>query len=80
MTLVGERGPELINLPKGSQVFSNQKSKNMITKDTGDNNSSMYISGIIKVDTGNGLENLSSKAIQKIVADSIINNKNRYVR
>lgn len=27
LTWVGEQGPELVNLPKGSQVFSNQKSQ-----------------------------------------------------
>ena len=29
LTWVGERGPELINLPRGSQVFSNQRSMAM---------------------------------------------------
>ena len=29
MALVGERGPELVNLPRGSQVFSNNDSKQM---------------------------------------------------
>jgi hypothetical protein len=30
MAIVGERGPELVNLPQGSQVFSNQKSRDMM--------------------------------------------------
>jgi hypothetical protein len=30
MALVGERGPELVNLPRGSQVYSNSKSKGMM--------------------------------------------------
>lgn len=34
LTVVGERGPELVNLPRGSQVFSNQQSRRM----TGDTN------------------------------------------
>jgi hypothetical protein len=29
MALVGERGPELVNLPRGSEVFSNSQSSNM---------------------------------------------------
>jgi len=29
MALVGERGPELVNLPRGSQVFSNRESMAM---------------------------------------------------
>ena len=27
LTWVGENGPELVNLPKGSQVFTNQESR-----------------------------------------------------
>lgn len=30
LSLVGERGPELVNLPRGSQVFSNSQSSNMM--------------------------------------------------
>jgi hypothetical protein len=30
LSLVGERGPELVNLPAGSQVFSNTQSKGML--------------------------------------------------
>ena len=30
MAIVGERGPELVNLPKGSDVFSNEESKRMV--------------------------------------------------
>lgn len=30
MAIVGERGPELVNLPQGSQVFSNHKSMDMM--------------------------------------------------
>lgn len=29
LSIVGERGPELVNLPKGSDVFSNEESKRM---------------------------------------------------
>jgi phage-related protein len=29
MAIVGERGPELVNLPKGSDVFSNEESRRM---------------------------------------------------
>ena len=29
LAIVGERGPELVNLPKGSDVFSNEESKRM---------------------------------------------------
>jgi len=30
--IVGEKGPELVNLPRGSQVFSNQKTQDMMGK------------------------------------------------
>ena len=30
LSLVGERGPELVNLPRGSQVFSNSQSRNLL--------------------------------------------------
>jgi hypothetical protein len=30
LAMVGESGPELVNLPRGSQVFSNSQSKNMM--------------------------------------------------
>lgn len=30
MAMVGEKGPELVNLPRGSQVFSNNDTKNML--------------------------------------------------
>jgi len=29
MTWVGEKGPEIVSLPKGSQIYSNQESKAM---------------------------------------------------
>ena len=29
LTVVGERGPELVNLPGGSRVYSNSQSRNM---------------------------------------------------
>lgn len=35
MTLVGERGPELVNLPKGAQVFPNDVTKQIMTGPTG---------------------------------------------
>ena len=30
MTLVGEKGPELVSLPRGSRVHTNNQSKNMV--------------------------------------------------
>lgn len=36
-TLVGEQGPELINLPRGTQIFSNTKTNLLLNKDRGIN-------------------------------------------
>jgi hypothetical protein len=35
MAIVGERGPELVNLPAGSSVFSNGKSRDMLSGGAG---------------------------------------------
>ena len=89
MTLVGERGAELVNLPKGSQVYNNTKTKNMLSDSSSNgsngslgsqNSLAINLSGVITVDTGKGLETLNSKAIEKIVANSLINNMSRYAR
>ena len=37
MTVVGERGPELVNLSKGSRVFSNSESRKMVSSGTVNN-------------------------------------------
>ena len=34
LTWVGERGPELMRLPRGTQIFSNEKSQSMVGGDT----------------------------------------------
>ena len=41
MTLVGEQGPELVSLPAGSRVYSNQQSRNM----TGNTTINVNVSG-----------------------------------
>jgi len=43
LSLVGERGPELVRLPKGSRVHSNQESKKMVS--SGGNNITVNING-----------------------------------
>jgi len=37
MTVVGEKGPELVNLPKGARVHSNRDSKKMVAASSGGN-------------------------------------------
>ena len=41
ITVVGEKGPELVNLPKGARVHSNADSKKML-KGSQNNNSSVF--------------------------------------
>ena len=43
LSLVGERGPELVRLPKGSRVHSNQESRRMMS--SGGNNITVNING-----------------------------------
>ena len=38
LAVVGEKGPELVYLPQGSSVYSNQESKNMLSESQGYNN------------------------------------------
>lgn len=37
ISLVGEKGPELVKLPKGSRVFSNEESKEIVKQSNGKN-------------------------------------------
>ena len=45
LTLVGEKGPELVNLPSGSNVYSNSESKRIATGMT--NNITVNVQGRI---------------------------------
>ena len=47
MTWVGENGPELVNLPRGSQVFPNYQSRQM----QGGGDTYITISGDITIET-----------------------------
>ncbi len=42
LAVVGERGPELVNMPRGSQVFSNSESRSMAS---GRGGNTFYLSG-----------------------------------
>jgi len=68
LSWVGERGPELVNLPKGSQVFDNKKSTDMASN----NNSKQPIT--LQLVLGNG------KAVAEYLIDDInklIGNENK---
>jgi hypothetical protein len=45
LTLVGERGPELVNLPSGSRVYNNNESRQLATGMT--NNITVNVQGRI---------------------------------
>lgn len=59
---VGERGPELLNLPRGSQVFSNSQSMAMA-------NQSLTIGGTVRVEGVNDMNQLVGVA--QVVAQEI---------
>lgn len=44
LTMVGERGPELLKLPKGSRVFSNKDTRSMVSN-SGQPNIHVHVSG-----------------------------------
>jgi hypothetical protein len=60
LALVGEKGPELVNLPRGSSVFSNEKSMNMLATAGG---------GSINIDLRGSV--FSSKRAYKDLEDSL---------
>jgi len=80
MALVGERGPELINLPRGSRVFNNRETNAMSKGGSNGGTMAVSVSGTVKVDTSKGMETLNSRAVEKIVSQAIINNSNRFKR
>ncbi|NOU63180.1 hypothetical protein GC096_03855 [Paenibacillus sp. LMG 31461] len=53
LSLVGEEGPELVNLPRGAQVYTHEQSKNMV------NSSPEYV--VVKI-------HLDSKEIAQVIA------------
>lgn len=65
LTWVGEKGPELIDLPKGSKVFSNEKSMDMMSGGGG----KIEHSGTIKVVGVNNKDELTS--VVDIVMDQL---------
>lgn len=79
LSLVGENGPELVNLPRGSKVFTNQKTKSMVSNlaPTTGGLQDININGTIRLETDKGSWNMSRTEVEKIVRESIINNMNR---
>lgn len=74
LTWVGEQGPELIELPRGSKVYSNQKSMDMVS---GNNN----ISGNLKIEVPVRLDGRQiAKATVNFTAEELRNLQNRQLR
>ena len=63
LSLVGERGPELVNLARGSQVFNNTQSRQMVT-----NNNPTVV-----VINGNGGGGNLAKQLQRATRNKSIN-------
>ena len=76
MALVGENGPELVNLPQGARVYSNTQTTNILNNGVNDVN--MNVSGQITVNTTQGIFQLNRSVIEKIVSQAIIDNVTRF--
>ena len=70
LTVVGERGPEIVSLPKGSKVTSNAQSKNMRSGVT--NNITVQVQGRI------GASDQEIRDIAKKVGEHINREINRH--
>lgn len=45
LSLVGEHGPEIVQMPRGSKVYTNRESQNMLSGGSGGNNFTINING-----------------------------------
>jgi TP901 family phage tail tape measure protein len=52
LAMVGERGPELVNLPPGSDVYNARQTRRMMGAPAGDTLTGMRIAGTLDLDTG----------------------------
>lgn len=52
LAVVGERGPELVNLPTGSDVYNARQTRRMMGAPAGDSMTGMRIAGRLDLDTG----------------------------
>ena len=62
LTVVGENGPELLNLPGGSHVYSNGQSKNMVG---GGNNIHVHVNGRVGASDAE-IRDIANKVAQQI--------------
>lgn len=71
LALVGERGPELVNLPAGSSVFSNRKSQTMLASANGGINITINVTGnqILDEAGAEGLADRIGEVIMQRVKD-----------
>jgi hypothetical protein len=71
LALVGERGPELVNLPAGSSVFSNRKSQTMLASANGGINITVNVTGnqILDETGAEGLADRIGEVIMQRVKD-----------
>lgn len=73
LTLVGEQGPELVNLAPGSQVHSAGNTRAMMTPNAGSGSNTVTINFSGSVDT------VMAAAFQKLMRDGLITISGRYV-
>ena len=84
-SMVGERGPELVNLSRGAQVFNNKDTMSMLSSGNTTSRSDRMmhdfnISGTIDIKNGNQLLQLDPNQIKQIVTDVLMGNMSRFVR
>lgn len=77
LALVGEQGPELVNLPRGSQVLNANQTQSVFS---GSSKRDIMLGGNITVTLAGprGSWDMSRNNVEKIVAEAIINNFNNY--
>lgn len=75
LSIVGERGPELLNIPRGSQVIPNDILRDMSNLPTNDNASAMHVTVGVSVDNDGNLQayvkNIAQSATARGIGDYV---------
>jgi hypothetical protein len=68
LALVGERGPELVNLPSGSDVFSNRESRNVLSspRNGGVNINIDFSNSVFTGDENNLIDGITSRIFHEL--------------
>ena len=81
LSLVGERGAELINLPRGSQVSTASETRDILSrKDNAKTTHELLVSGIINIKNGKQLLSLNEEQVKEIVTETLTDDITRFMR